>query len=66
MVGRRSLDRPLPRGKHEVRVPPIGPVVLAMGLMTEKDIQPGKGSVSCHGQGAVGTWGSITATFEGE
>ena len=35
-----------------------------MGLMTEKDIVPGKGSVSCHGQGAVGTWGSIRVTLE--
>lgn len=45
-------------------VPPIGPGLLALGLMTEKDIQPGKGSVSCHGQGAVGTWGSIRVLRE--
>jgi hypothetical protein len=32
---------------------------LALGLMTEKDIDPAKGSVSCHGQGAVGKWGKI-------
>jgi hypothetical protein len=37
----------------------LGPCHLVMGLMTEKDIVPGKGSVSCHGQGAVGTWGRI-------
>ncbi|MDX1384713.1 MAG: DUF6081 family protein [Thermoanaerobaculia bacterium] len=37
----------------------IGPCHLALGLMTEKDIVPGSGSVSCHGQGAVGTWGDI-------
>jgi hypothetical protein len=30
-----------------------------MGLMSEKDIEPGKGSVSCHGQGAVGKWGNV-------
>jgi Family of unknown function (DUF6081) len=45
---------------------PIGPGLLALGLMTEKDIQPGKGSVSCHGQGAVGTWGSIRVLQEGK
>jgi hypothetical protein len=32
--------------------------------MTEKDIQSGKGSVSCHGQGAVGKWRNIRATLE--
>ena len=42
----------------------IGPCHLAMGLMTEKDIVPGKGSVSCHGQGAVGTWGRIRIELE--
>ncbi len=37
----------------------LGPCTLAMGLMTEKDIEPGKGSVSCHGQGAIGKLGNI-------
>ena len=37
----------------------LGPCTLALGLMSEKDIQPGKGSVSCHGQGAAGKWGNI-------
>jgi len=42
----------------------FGPVHLAIGLMTETDIVPGKGSVSCHGQGAVGQWGAIRVTLE--
>jgi uncharacterized protein DUF6081 len=37
----------------------LGPATLALGLMSEKDIMPGQGSVSCHGQGAVGKWGNI-------
>ena len=37
----------------------LGPCNLALGLMSEKDIALGKGSVSCHGQGAVGKWGNI-------
>jgi hypothetical protein len=37
----------------------LGPCTLALGLMSEKDIVPGKGSVSLHGQGAVGKWGNI-------
>jgi len=37
----------------------LGACTLAMGLMSEKDLQPGKGSVSCHGQGAIGKWGNI-------
>jgi hypothetical protein len=37
----------------------LGACTLALGLMSEKDIAPGKGSVSCHGQGAVGKWGNI-------
>ncbi len=45
-------------------VVPCGPFHLALGLMTEKDILPGKGSVSCHGQGAIGTWGGIRAVVE--
>ena len=42
----------------------LGPFTIALGLMTEKDIQPGKGSVSCHGQGAVGKWRNIRAVAE--
>ncbi len=37
----------------------LGACTLALGLMSEKDIVPGKGSVSCHGQGAAGKWGNI-------
>ncbi len=37
----------------------LGPCTLAMGLMAEKDIDPARGSVSCHGQGAVGKWGNV-------
>lgn len=37
----------------------LGPCTLAMGLMSEKDIQPAKGSVPCHGQGAIGQWGNL-------
>ena len=37
----------------------LGACTLAMGLMSEKDIDPRRGSVSCHGQGAVGRWGNI-------
>jgi hypothetical protein len=37
----------------------LGPCTLALGLMSEKDIAPDKGSVSCHGQGAMGKWGNI-------
>ncbi|MDX1649857.1 MAG: DUF6081 family protein [Myxococcota bacterium] len=50
--------------KHEEEVGELGPFHLAMGLMTEKDIEPGKGSVSCHGQGAVGKWRGIRAVLE--
>ena len=35
---------------------------LALGLMSEKDIDPVRGSVSCHGQGAIGKWGNIRIT----
>jgi Family of unknown function (DUF6081) len=51
--------------KREVSVPDLGPSLLALGMMTEKDIVPGKGSVSCHGQGAVATWGGIRVKTEG-
>lgn len=37
----------------------LGPCTLAVGLMSEKDIVPGTGSVSCHGQGATGKWGNV-------
>jgi len=50
--------------KHETDAAELGPFNLAMGLMTEKDIEPGKGSVSCHGQGAVGKWRGIRAFAE--
>src|SRR5690242_6788469 len=40
----------------------LGGSTLALGLMTEKDIDPARGSVSCHGQGAVGKWGKIRIT----
>ena len=49
---------------RQTGVLPIGPCMLALGLMTEKDIQPGRGSASCHGQGAVGTWGRIRISLE--
>jgi hypothetical protein len=50
--------------KKEAKVPDIGRSILALGMMTEKDIVPGKGSVSCHGQGAVATWGGIRVKTE--
>jgi len=50
-------------GRH-AGVLPVGPCLLALGLMTEKDIDPDKGSTSCHGQGAIGTWGDIRVTLE--
>ena len=50
--------------KREISVPDLGPTLLALGMMTEKDIVPGKGSVSCHGQGAVATWGGIRVKAE--
>jgi hypothetical protein len=50
--------------KREISVPDLGPALLALGMMTEKDIVPGKGSVSCHGQGAVATWGGIRVKAE--
>ncbi len=37
----------------------LGPLVLGLGLMTEKTIGP-NGSVSCHGQGLRAEWGPIT------
>ncbi len=39
----------------------LGPLMLGLGLMTEKDIGP-EGSVSCHGQGLRGHWGPIEIT----
>lgn len=37
----------------------LGPMMLGLGLMTEKDIGA-DGSISCHGQGVRGEWGPIT------
>ena len=37
----------------------LGPVMLGLGLMTEKDLGP-SGSVSCHGQGIRGEWSPIS------
>jgi hypothetical protein len=39
----------------------LGPLMLGLGLMTEKDIGP-EGSVSCHGQGLTAEWGPIEIT----
>jgi hypothetical protein len=39
----------------------LGPLMLGLGLMTEKDIGP-KGSISCHGQGLTAEWGPIEIT----
>ena len=36
----------------------LGPLVLGLGLMTEKTLGP-NGSVSCHGQGLAAEWGAI-------
>ena len=59
--GARTLEWRMDGGvlKRLEDVDDLGPCHLVMGLMTEKDIVPGKGSISCHGQGAVGTWGNI-------
>jgi len=46
---------------REVEVPRFESFLIALGLMTEKDITDGK-SVSCHGQGLVGEWSPITIT----
>ena len=37
----------------------LGPLMLGLGLMTEKDLGP-SGSVSCHGQGIRGEWSPIS------
>ena len=50
--------------KRETGVGELGPFTVALGIMTEKDIVPGKGSVSCHGQGAIGKWRNIRAVIE--
>ncbi len=44
---------------REVDVPRFSSFIIALGLMTEKDIAGGK-SVSCHGQGLVGEWSPVT------
>ena len=46
---------------REVNVPKMEQFIIALGLMTEKDIVNGQ-SVSCHGQGLVGEWGPVTIT----
>ena len=46
---------------REVDVPKMESFLIALGLMTEKDI-PTAHSVSCHGQGLVGEWSPITIT----
>jgi hypothetical protein len=46
---------------REVDVPKMDQFIIALGLMTEKDIVNGQ-SASCHGQGLVGEWGPITIT----
>jgi hypothetical protein len=46
---------------REVDVPKMESFLIALGLMTEKDITAGQ-SVSCHGQGLVGEWSPITIT----
>ena len=46
---------------HEVNVPKVESFILALGLMTEKDIVDGK-SVSCHGQGLIGEWTPLVIT----
>jgi hypothetical protein len=45
--------------KKEVTVPDFGASILALGTMTETNIGPDKGSVSCHGRGASATWSGI-------
>lgn len=46
---------------REYNVPRMEQFIIALGLMTEKDIIDGR-SVSCHGQGLVGEWGPLTVT----
>ncbi len=43
---------------REVNVPKVDSFIVALGLMTEKDIVDGK-SISCHGQGLVGEWSPL-------
>src|SRR5260370_18315835 len=40
----------------------LRPATLALGLMSENDIPPAKGTLSCHGQGVVGKWVNIKST----
>jgi hypothetical protein len=42
----------------------LGPLMLGLGLMTEKDLGP-EGSVSCHGQGLRAEWSPIEITSHG-
>lgn len=46
---------------RETDVPEMRSFLVALGLMTEKDIAGGR-SVSCHGQGLVGEWSPLTIT----
>ncbi|MEX2246238.1 MAG: DUF6081 family protein [Dehalococcoidia bacterium] len=43
---------------REVGAPRMESFIVALGLMTEKDIVEGR-SVSCHGQGLVGEWSPV-------
>ncbi len=52
------IDGKLVRAYSNVPVK-LGAMTLALGMMSEKDIDPVKGSVSCHGQGVIGKWGKI-------
>lgn len=46
---------------REANVPKMASFLVALGIMTEKDIVDGA-SVSCHGQGIAAEWGSVTIT----
>jgi len=46
---------------REINIPKMDQFIIALGLMTEKDIVNGQ-SVSCHGQGLIGEWGPVTIT----
>jgi hypothetical protein len=46
---------------RETNVPKMDQFIIALGLMTEKDITEGQ-SASCHGQGLVGEWSPVTVT----
>ena len=51
---------------REIDVPDkLDGFIVAMGLMTEKDINPGSGSTSLHGQGLTGDWSETRITTRG-